>query len=73
MNINGRNVDIDLAIHSVALEYAKMEMHKALAEDINLQNKPQLCLDLMYSEYLRAAGYLSQKGDDYVTALLGSY
>lgn len=73
MNFNGRNIDIDLAIHSVSLEYAKMEMQKALEQEISLADKPQLCLDLMYSEYLRAAGYLSQKGDDYVAALLESY
>ena len=70
MVINGHIVNIDLAIHEIALEYAKMDFQTNSDADLM---RPQECLDIMFESYLRAFGYLSEKSEDYVKSQLENH
>ena len=66
-------IDVKQAVHSVALEYAKMELQHLIDCEKVPSYEPQTCLDYMYSTYLRAVGYLTAKGNDYVENEINSF
>ncbi len=70
MVINGHIVNIDMAIHEIALEYAKRDFQNNANTDLK---NPQNCLDFMFDSYLRAFGYLSEKSEDYVKSQLENH
>lgn len=72
MEINGHHIDIDNAIHSVALEIAKIDLQSRLGNDLNIKENPLECADAMYESYLRIFGYLSLKSDEYIKVLTGN-
>lgn len=71
--LNPDCIDIKMAVHSVALEYARMELQQMVDNGEKTVNKPQTCLDHMYSTYLRSVGYLMSKGDSYIENELNSF
>lgn len=73
MKLNLDCVDVKLAVHSVALEYAKMELQHLIDRGEVPAYEPQTNLDYMYSTYLRSVGYLTSKGNDYVENEINSF
>ena len=73
MKLNLDCVDVKLAVHSVSLEYAKMELQRLIDCGKVPACEPQTCLDYMYSIYLRSVGYLTSKGNDYVENEINSF
>lgn len=73
MKYNGLNIDVELAIHSLAVEFAKMDVEKHIRTDSELEHNPTGTLDIMFDSYLRAVGYLSKKSDDYINTLLDNH
>ena len=72
MNINGRNFDVEAAIHAIALEYSKFDLQAHLQDEPEIVQDPQHCSEFMFHSYLRAYGHLSQQSDECIKTLLQS-
>lgn len=70
MEFNGKNIDIDKSMQELALTYANFELEKANRAG-SLGSAPQDALNLLYSEYFMALGYLTNVSDEYIRKLLG--
>lgn len=74
MKINERILDINKVLHDLSFEYAKQDLQQYLKDNPkNNISDVQLCLDVMFSSYVRAFGYLSQYDDKYIKELLESH
>ena len=73
MEINGIPFDKALAVHSIALEYAKLEIQADIAGGEDPRLEPQIWQDKLFDSYVRAFGYLSDKTDEYIALQLGNH
>ena len=73
MEINEIPFDKALAVHSIALEYARIEIQADIADGADPRIGPQDWQDRMFDSYVRAFGYLSKKTDEYITLQLGNH
>lgn len=69
MIVNGRNFDVEYAIHNVSMECAKIqlqrnEMNGPIDDDITVS------LDFLFNSYVYNFAYLSQKSDEEIKRLL---
>lgn len=73
MLVNGKNFNVEKAMQDTALEYAKADFAQSLADGKISLDLPQKCLDLFFSTYVRAFGYLANTTDEYIETLLDSH
>lgn len=72
MNFHGHDINFENAYHSVSLEYAKGELRSSENEAMKSGKAltPQGKLDILYTEYLTAYGYLCNKPEGLARSLL---
>lgn len=73
MEINGVPFNKALAVHSIALEYAKIEIQADIADGADPRICPQDWQDRMFDSYVRAFGHLYEKSDEYIALQLENH
>lgn len=66
MLVNGRNFDVERAIHDISLEAAKIEVQLSERKTSDVSEY----LDRLFNSYVYNFAYLSEKTDDKIRKLL---
>lgn len=66
MLVNGRNFDVERAIHDISLEAAKIEVQLSERKTSDVSEY----LDRLFNSYVYNFAYLSEKTDDEIRKLL---